>query len=372
MTTPSPVCFFFGANTPKGFVGFHRTDLYDPRDGWVSFLIKSGAGTGKSTFMNCVLQKLTALGYPPECVLCSSDPSSLDAVVCRELKLCVADATAPHVIEPTAYGECEQLIPFGCCLKPDEALSQADAWFEAADACQQGHVRCCRFLQAASVLLENNRRLQEHALRGDKLSAAVKRLASKEFPAVSQTKGRITRRFLSAVTPNGHVFLKDTPTALCPRLYVLLDEYGAVASALINQLCDAAVSAGHDVTLCPCPLLDNAYEHLLIPSLGVGFLTSNSYHTVDYPVFRRIHASRFTDTDRLREKKQQLSFNRRAADDLVSAAVRAAADAKHSHDRMEQLHSAVMDWETYRVIADDALDTVCRIAKSRIDATMNI
>lgn len=371
MTTPSSVCFFFGANTPKGFIGFHKTDLYDPRDGWVSFLIKSGAGTGKSTFMNRVLQELTAMGVQPECVLCSSDPSSLDAVVCRELKLCVADATAPHVIEPTAYGECEQLVPFGCCLKP-AALSQADEWFEAADACQQGHARCCRFLQAAAVLLDNNRRLQEHVLLDDKLSAAVKRLASKELPAASHQKGRITRRFLSAVTPDGLVFLKDTPTALCPRLYALLDEHGAVASALIKDLCDRAVSAGCDVILCPCPLLENVYEHLLIPSLGVGFLTSNSRHTVDYPVFRRIHASRFTDTDALKEKRQQLSFNRHAAKDLLTAAVRAAADAKHHHDRMEQLHRAVMDWDTYRVIADETLDTVCRIAKSRIDEAVNI
>jgi len=372
MNTPSPVCFFFGANTPKGFSGFHQTDLYDPRDGWVAFLIKSGAGTGKSTFMHRVLDELTAMELSVESVVCSSDPHSLDAVICHDMKLCVIDATSPHIIEPVAYGECEQLVPFGCCLRADGALAQADAWFEAADACKASHARCCRFLSAAAVLLDNNRRLQESTVLSDKLDTAAARLAAKEFGGAGGRKGRITRRFLSAVTPDGHVFLKDTPTALCPRIYAFLDEHGAVASSMISRLCERAVAAGHDGILCPCPLSEEKGEHLLIPSLGVGFLTSNSHHRIDYPVFRRIHATRFTDSVSLKAKKQQLSFNRRAADELIGEAVAAMRDAKAHHDRMEQLHSAVMDWESYRVIAEDTLDTIRHIVKQRIDAAKKV
>ncbi len=372
MVTPSPICFFFGANTPKGFVGFHQTDLYDPRNGWAAFLIKSGAGTGKSTFMHRVLEELNAMGLSVETIVCSSDPSSLDAVVCEDIRLCVVDATSPHILEPVAYGECEQLVPFGCCLRTEDALAQAGAWFEAADACKASHARCCRFLSAAAVLLDNNRRLQENVLFFDKLTAAALRLAQKEFGDAADRKGHITHRFLSAITPDGHVFLKDTPTALCPKLYAVLDEHGAVSSALIGTLCEHAVSAGHDVILCPCPLNEKKWEHLLIPSLGIGFLTSNTHHPIDYPVFRRIHAARFIDSNALKTKKQQLSFNRRAAADLIAEAVSASCDAKAHHDRMEQLHSTVMDWETYQVIAEDSLDILRHLAKQRIDAAGKI
>ena len=40
----APVRFFLGANTPGGFVGY-IDDLYDAKDGWQAYIIKSGPGT---------------------------------------------------------------------------------------------------------------------------------------------------------------------------------------------------------------------------------------------------------------------------------------------------------------------------------------
>ncbi len=367
MNDQFPVCFFFGANTPKGFVGFHKTDLYDPRDGWAAFLIKSGAGTGKSSFMRRVYDELQTLGTEAHAIVCSSDPHSLDAVVFPQIKLCVVDATAPHIIEPTAYGECEQLVPFSCAMKAEEALDGAKEWFDVSDSCAAAHARCCRFLAAAAVLLENNRRLQETARLDNKLIAAAERLALRECGGKTTTTGNITRRLLSAVTPEGYLFMKDTPTALCPRLFVIEDEYGAVSSLFLNVLCARATEAGHDVIACVDPLMqDECLEHLLIPSLGVGFITANSRHPIDYPVFRRIHATRFINSDTLKAKKQQLIFNRRAAAELISEAVVASNDAKSHHDRMEAIHSKVMDWITYDTIAEQTLDTIRQIASARM------
>jgi len=58
--------------------------------------------------------------------------------------------------------------------------------------------------------------------------------------------------------------------------------------------------------------------------------------------------------------------------ELIGEAVAAMRDAKAHHDRMEQLHSAVMDWESYRVIAEDTLDTIRHIVKQRIDAAKKV
>ena len=356
--------FFFGANTPVGFVGFHKTDLYDPRDGWAAFLIKSGAGTGKATFMRRVLSELTATGLDTQTIYCSSDPSSLDAVVCKDIKLCVMDATAPHVVEPYAYGECEQLVPFGCCLQADVTLTQTNVWFEAADACAAAHARSCRFLAAAGSLLDNNRLLAQHALNGAKTDAVAARLAARECDRGNTP--RETRRFLSAVTPEGYVFFKETAAALCPKLYVLEDEYGAVSARFMTAVRERSLQAGHEIVTCFSPLSQDAPSHILIPSVGVGFLTSNSRETVDFPVYRRLHASRFTDNDALREKKQQLRFNRRAAAEMLGEAVRCAADAKAHHDRMEALHIAAMDWDKWQTIADEAMTSIMQITKARV------
>ena len=76
METDMPVRFFLGANTPAGFVGY-LDDLYDCRDGWRAYLIKSGPGSGKSTLIRTVMQHMVRLGYDAEAILCSSDPQSL-------------------------------------------------------------------------------------------------------------------------------------------------------------------------------------------------------------------------------------------------------------------------------------------------------
>ena len=76
----APVRFFLGANTPGGFVGY-IDDLYDAKDGWQAYIIKSGPGTGKSSLMRAVLDKLTDLGQEAEVICCSSDPNSLDGVL---------------------------------------------------------------------------------------------------------------------------------------------------------------------------------------------------------------------------------------------------------------------------------------------------
>lgn len=367
MMTTSTVRFFFGANTPSGFFGYHLTDLYDPRDGWVAFLIKSGAGTGKATFMRDIYDALTAKGLEGETIFCSSDPASLDAIVFRDIKLCVMDATSPHIVEPYAYGECEQLVPFGCCLRADKATVSTADWFEAADACAACHARCCRFLAAAHSLLNDARKLAQSGVNYDKVTASARRLAKRECGAAGVSRGKETRRLLSAVTPAGHVVFADTAAALCPRLYVLEDEYGAVANAYMQAVRETALAAGLEVISCACPLSPHEKcEHLLIPSIGVGFLTANRFHKMEIPVYRRVHASRFMDPAVLRAHRGQLRFDLKIAEELVDSAVQASAEAKGHHDRMEKRHLEAMDWELWQAIAEKAKADILRMATARM------
>lgn len=138
----------------------------------------------------------------------------------------------------------------------------------------------------------------------------------------------------------------QTLQTLCSRIYAIEDEYGAASRLLLAELRGRALAAGLEIITCACPLSPyDKLEHLLIPSLGLGFTTSGGCHKVDFPVYRRIHAARFTDAERLRQKRQILSFNRRAARELLAEAVSIAGDAKHVHDRMEAFNVRAMDWE---------------------------
>ena len=82
----TPVSFFLGTNTPMGFKGY-LDDLYDGKDGWRAMIIKSGPGTGKNTLMRAVRDAMEARGEALEAIYCSSDPFSLDGILCPRFKL---------------------------------------------------------------------------------------------------------------------------------------------------------------------------------------------------------------------------------------------------------------------------------------------
>lgn len=340
----APVRFFLGANTPQGFVGF-IDELYDPDADWQAYLIKSGPGTGKSSLMRRVYEELTARSMDAEAICCSSDPASLDGVVFPQLRMCILDATAPHILEPKFWGAVEQIVPLAICSDEAAMHAQSADIRRATEENQALHAQCRKYIQAAGALLKENRRIGTAALNEEKVRRLAARIARQEF-GDGTGEGRLTHRFLSAVTPEGPVVFHETVQALCPRIYTIEDDHGAAASLFLTEIACHAQNKGIDGIVCPCPLApEEGPEHLLFPSIGVGFTTSNSFHKADYPVYRRIHATRFSETDQLRAKRQIAAFNRRAARELLEQAQALSVEAKRVHDRMETYSVAAMNWE---------------------------
>lgn len=338
-------CFFLGANTPTGFVGY-MPESYRPEEGWRVYIIKSGPGSGKSTFMRRVWQDIHAADgtVEAEFLYCSSDPHSLDGVRFPALKIALYDGTAPHVLEPRYWGACEVVVDLCSCADNDKLFQHADAVRAATDTCSEWHRRCRQYLAATASLLEGSRRIAGRCIDEEKIRRTARRLAARECPSTGD-RGREDRRFLSAITPDGAVVLYSTLQALCPRVYVIEDEYGAAGSLLLREVRRLALENGHHVISCACPLAPaDKFEHILLPACGVGFTLSNPWHRADFPVYRRIHASRFTDEDALQQKRQRLSFNRRAARELLDEAIACAVEAKTVHDTMEGFSVGAMDF----------------------------
>lgn len=89
------VTFFLGANSPSGFYSLYD-QMLDPDTARRVFLLKGGAGCGKSSLMKRSAAALEDLGEKVEYIHCSGDPDSLDAVIFPDLKAAIVDATAPH------------------------------------------------------------------------------------------------------------------------------------------------------------------------------------------------------------------------------------------------------------------------------------
>ena len=95
------VRFFLGANSGDGFYSLYDNFACAPGDRL--HLIKAGPGCGKSTFMKKLASRAEDQGFTVEYILCSGDPESLDGVYIPALHLGLADATAPHILEPRLF-----------------------------------------------------------------------------------------------------------------------------------------------------------------------------------------------------------------------------------------------------------------------------
>ena len=342
--------FFLGANTPFGFHSLFR-ELYDPADGWRAYILKGGPGTGKSTFMKTVAARCEEAGVGYETIRCASDPNSLDAVRIESKKICIADGTAPHVLEPKCPGAVETVLDLSAFW--DEAVLRENRgeilrlFAENASA----HRKCVRFLQAAESLSRDVRRIALGCTDTDKLERYASRYASRTFGVPRGIVGRELTRFLSAVTPDGIFIHRDTLDALCDEVLVIEDPYGAVSAALLSCLRRYALGAGLDVIVCPCPLHPDAGpQDLFVPQLRLGIVTENAFRRFDGT--SKVHASRFTDAAAMRSHRSRITFSRRTEKELVEEAVSACADALEIHNELETYYKRAMDYDAVTRLAE--------------------
>lgn len=337
--------FFLGANAPGGFVSAFGK-AYDPMDGWRVYIIKGGPGTGKSTLMKKAAALLAEKDDSVFLSPCTGDPWSLDAVTAENQKVMLLDGTAPHVVEPQYPGVCESLIDLGSCWDGEKLRANRRKILSVCRENKLLHERAARYITAAGSLLSDSCRIAGECADLEKAARFGEGLAGRLIPVKpgSKAAGRETVRFLSGITPKGLLFFRDTIGSCCDRVVILSDEYGACAHQILEAARQTALEAGWDVVTCPSPFApEERLEHVLIPGLSLGFCTENRCLKLDRDD-RRIHARRFTDLPALRRRKQRLTFNRRAAKELLQGASELLAEAKAVHDEMEKYYVEAMDF----------------------------
>ena len=150
--------------------------------------------------------------------------------------------------------------------------------------------------------------------------------------------------------------LAQTADALCSHICFITDDWGAASSLFLSALRTHALENGHDVITCYCPLSPHSkIDHLLIPGLGLAFMTENRFHNLSGLIpDRRIHAKRFLDIEVLRRHKKRLSFNQKAASQMIRQAVAGLAENKALHDELESIYLQAMDFS----MMDSVLESV--------------
>ena len=349
--------YFLGANSPDGFYSLYD-QMIDPDRARRIYILKGGPGCGKSTLMRRVAARAEELGQETEYIHCSGDPDSLDAVVLPGLGVAVADGTAPHVLEPRYPGAVERYVNLGECCRSQGLDDMRPAIIEATKRYKAGYANAYRCLAAAGKVREELRCTLTMPEMEERLERRAKGILSREVHRRREAApGRVSKRFLGAVTHRGRVRFYGTAEAQCSRIYELADRY-ALAHSLLLPLLEGTVRAGYDVVACPDPMAPERLAHLIVPELELGFISTVPALPFKGKPDRRIRIEGAVEPQLLREARARVRFAQKTADALTDEGICHLARTKARHDELEALYRPYVDFDRVRQTADSIVTEI--------------
>ena len=344
--------YFLGSSSPQGYVS--RPDQLGEPGGWRCWVVQGGAAASRSAVIARARRAMEGRDALVEELVCSGDPSTLDGAIFPGCRVSIADGDPPHAIQPRHPGAYEEMVSLWGCLDRRVLWDAREEIIRLAREEERLERDAGGYLYAAGALTGELASMGAAATDRGKLLAYARRLAAREFPRPAGKKGGEKVRLLSAVTPEGQLLLRDTVAAAAPRAIAIEDSWGAVANALLEALEDLALESGLEVVTCRCPLFPfTKLDHLLLPQLGLGFLTLNRGNARELTGLtqRAIHATRFCDGARLRQRKGRAAFLRRAAAGMLDQAAEVLGQQREARRQLDRLLLSATDQDAVEAVA---------------------
>lgn len=337
--------FFVGANSGEGFQNLF-SEIANIEDTYDFMVLKGGPGVGKNTFMREIGRAMEEAGTDVEYLWCSGDPDSLDGVVVPELRCAVADGTSPHVIEPQYPAAVDRYVDLGRFYDLTAAKTAAEEIKAHTHAYKAAYVRAYHSLKAARQVELDAVSSAAKSFDSDRLNRRIKGIIARELRVEGNQQGKTLRRFLGSITHKGYIWRYDSVDTLCPKVYEFADTWELAGPALAC-LHAAAAEKGWDTVVCLSPEDPARIEHLLIPGLGLAFVTSCPGMDYGKKPYRRIRLDALTETD----GKSRLRFQSRMVALLRDEAIDALKEAKRNHDALEGVYNPYVDFDGVRAQA---------------------
>lgn len=346
------VQFFLGANTADGFFSLYDTWV-DQTAAQAFYVLKGGAGCGKSTLMGRVARRMEREGYAVEYIRCSGDPDSLDGIRIPGKGTALVDGTAPHSMDPTFVGATGHYLDLGAGYDRAALFPLREQLIRAAQAYRRCYPQAYRCLRAA----EESRQQGRQPLHTRQTLANVEALAAdlleKEGKRRRERTCPLRRRFLSGVTCQGELLLEETLGALCPRGYLIQDPCG-LAGPLLDRLEAGFLARGEAVIACPDPLDPSCLAHLLLPGLELAFVT----RPVTRPDFSTLSTEALVERSAWQAGQGLLRETERGAEKLLAEGVAHLAQAKEDHDVLEALYHPHVDFSLVQALAEQTAEEI--------------
>lgn len=348
-----PVYFYTDAVTPEGFFSLCKICSEDTSS-TRTFLVR-GSVNERCDFVKNVCTRLEKEGIFSQKFLSVFDSGKLDGVYFPDIDVYVfsSDFTVsmPDIRQYT--------IDLGVAANKKELFLNRELIRQSQEREKKYIRKSAKFLSTARSVMEDNIRLAGDCVNTEKIERFVSRFVKREFGTASSFSGKEYFRFLTAVTPDGCRFHESTLINMCPKLYCIDDKLGFASSLLISQLRESALICGFDVInmLSPLGRQKNA-EHIFIPELGLGIITSNTIHSYKGDCFKRINALRFADNEKIKKHKERIKFNLSAQRELVSQGCHLISEAKKSRDDYSEICSRSYDKEKIQSLLEETVKEI--------------
>ena len=339
---------FAAANTGGGFVSFYG-EIFGDNSIVRRYLIKGGPGTGKSSFMRFLSERFSEEGRKIEYYRCSSDPSSLDAIVIDK-RIALIDSTAPHAMEPELAGAKDEIVNLGQFWNSRELFLRRDLIAELGEKKKEAYAGAYRFLEGALALDKRSRELCAKLLKCEKMRRAAARICA-EIPRGERY--RLSVGLCNCIGMSGSKHL-DFYEKNATRLYVIDDFFGA-GNAFLAYIAEIARERANAIRVSYDPLNVDLLDALLFEESRVAFVVQGAKTTNEacqdaQAKITHINMRRFIQTSAFGEdqksKKREFKADRRLRDGLIESAKECLAEAGRAHFELERIYGECMDFES--------------------------